>query len=172
MKHYTPTFEAIRRRIDEVLAGWELPESANYLEGFAYGITRQQREAGWTPSTTTETLQIYKTLVQHQPQLASFIHQNKHADDIADFLAGRISRSGINLAESFAKHENKAHSVKLPSGEVVSTSTAEGRRAAEEKSRRGRFRKHVAKVLNEIKFPLPPPGHPAYSYPLKITSRN
>jgi hypothetical protein len=161
VKHYTPTLEVIRRRIDEVLAGWELPEAANYLEGFAYGIACQQREAGWTPSATTETLQIYKALVQHQHQLAPFIHQNKHADEIADFLAEKIVRSGISLAESFANHPYKDDRVKLPSGDVVSTLTAEGRRAAEKKSLRGKFRKHVATVLNEINFPLPPPGRPA-----------
>jgi hypothetical protein len=161
VKHYAPTLEAIRRRIDEVLAGWKLPESANYLEGFAYGIARQQLEEGWTPSAKTETLQMYKALVQHQHHLEAFILQNKHADEVADFLAGKIIRSGINLAESFAKHPNKADSVNLPSGEVVSTRTAEGRRAAEKKSARGKFQKHVASVLNEIKFPLPPPGRPA-----------
>jgi len=31
-------YEAVDNSIDEVLAGWELPESANYLEGFAHGI--------------------------------------------------------------------------------------------------------------------------------------
>ncbi len=160
VKHYTPTLEAIRRRIDEVLAGWELPEAANYLEGFADGIACQQREAGWTPSTTTQTLQIYKALVQYQHQFEAFILQDKHADEIADFLAGKIVRSGINLAESFAKHPNQADSVRLPSGEVVSTRTAEGRRAAQKKSARGKFRKYVATVLNDIKFPLPPPGRP------------
>ena len=141
--------------------GWALPESANYLEGFAYGIACQQREAAWTPSATTETLQMYKALVQQQHHLEAFILQNKHADEVADFLAGKIVRSGISLAESFAKHPNKGDSVKLPSGEVVSTRTAEGRRAAEKKSAIGKFRKHVATVLNEIKFPLPPPSRPA-----------
>jgi hypothetical protein len=160
VKHYTPTLEACRRRLDEVLAGWKLPEAANYLEGFAYGIKCQHREEGWMPSATTETLQIYEALVQHQHHLEAFILQNKHADEVADFLAGKIVRSGISLAESFAKHPNKADSVKLPSGEVVSTRTAEGRRAAEKKSARGKFRKHVATVLNEIKFLLPPPGRP------------
>jgi hypothetical protein len=135
VKHYTPTLEFIRRRIDEVLAGWELPESANYLEGFAYGITCQQREAGWMPSATTETLQAYKALVQNQDNVKTLIRQHKTSKEIGEYIAERaiLADGKTSLARCMGKNEDAWTT----------------------------YLSNFLKLCARIELPLPPPGCPA-----------
>lgn len=135
VKHYTPTLEVIRRRIDEVLAGWELPESANYLEGFAYGIACQQREAGCTPSATTETLQTYKALVQNQDNVGNLIRQHKTSKQIGEYIAERaiLADGKTSLARCMGKNEDAWTT----------------------------YLSNFQKLCARIELPLPPPGCPA-----------
>jgi hypothetical protein len=106
--HCTPALEAIRHRIDEVLAGWKLPEAANYLEGFAYGIKCQHREEGWTPSADTETLQNCKALVRHQEAVQNLVSQKKIAKEIGQFVADRalLPDGKTSLARCMGNNED------------------------------------------------------------------
>jgi len=107
-KLYKPTLEACRRRVDEVLADWKLPEAADYLEGYAYGITCQHREEGWTPSAKTETLQNYKAMVHYQEAIQDLIRQKKTAREIGQYIAERaMMRDGkTSLARCMGNNED------------------------------------------------------------------
>jgi hypothetical protein len=160
-KHYPQGLDVCRGRVAEVLAGWKLPEAADYLKGFAYGIECQHREEGWTPSATTETLQIYKALLQHQYHVKWLIQQKATAEEIGKYIAERtIRQRGMTYAQFFETHPPTRDSVKLPSGELVSASTKEGRQRAARLSAKGKFLRFFEKIFERVGIPLQPPGRP------------
>jgi hypothetical protein len=130
-----PTLDSIRRRMDSVLADWKLEEAPDYLRGFAYGIERQQREEGWTPSAATVTLLIYKTLLRHRDTVDNLIRQNATAREIGELITKHATKSGgMTYAEYFQKHANSG--------------TKET------------FLKNAQKVFERLGLPLPPRGRP------------
>ena len=103
-KQYPLGLDVCRGRVAEVLAGWKLLEAADYLKGFAYGIECQHREEGWTPSATTETLQIYKALLQHQDHVELLIQQKATMRELGEYVATRaVMGNGVTLAQRFNK---------------------------------------------------------------------
>ncbi len=132
---YEPTLDACRRRVTEVLADWKLPEAADYLKGFAYGIERQHREEGWIPAAATETLLIYKTLLRQRRTVENLIRQNATARQIGELITQHATKSGgMTYAEYFQKHPNSEH--------------------------RETFLKTAQKIFERLGIPLPPRGRP------------
>jgi hypothetical protein len=147
--HYEPTLGACRRRVAEVVADWKLSEAADYLKGFAYGIECQHREEGWTPSATTETLQIYKALLRHQDHVESLIQQKATAEEIGQYIAKHAAMSsGMTYAQYFETCK------KVAQDRVVA------RVEDEEDKEKNQFLKFIKKICERIGLPLPSPGRP------------
>jgi hypothetical protein len=130
-----PGLDSCRQRVAEVLAGWTLKESADYLEGFAYGIKCQLREESWTPSADTVAMLICKTLLRQQNAVKILIRQGATAREITELIAKHaVKSSGMTYAEYFKKH---------PNSEIKET-----------------FLKNCQKTFERVKLPLPRPGAP------------
>ena len=90
-------------------------ESNTTAKGFTYGISCQQREAGWTPSTktskaeklTTPTAKIYETLLRHWRTVESFTKQKKSSREIAGYVANLTPFGAIPLAEYLKRYPDK-----------------------------------------------------------------
>jgi len=157
-KFHGPILALCRSRITEVLANWKLPEAADYLKGFGYGIERESREESWPPSATTETLQIYKALLLHWRHVAFLTHQKKTAKEISEYIAGQaIMSSGVTFAEYFESIKLKRHSEKGHPSFLRSTVK---RAAAEPIPQQRQFLKFFEKICGRLGIPLPPRGRP------------
>jgi hypothetical protein len=165
-KHYELALDVCRSRVAEVLADWKLPEAADYLKGFAYGIECQHREEGWTPSATTETLQIYKTLVRHQEPVESMTRRNATAKEIGDYVANfAVKSDGMTYARYFEeckKAERKKAAGQFPATASLQAQIGQIRRDtnAEDGAVKAKFLKFFEKICERVGIPLPPPGRP------------
>lgn len=145
LKHCNPTLEACRNRITEVLADWKLQEAADYLNGFAYGIKCQHREEGWTPSATTQTLQIYKALVRNRRYVQNLVRLGKTAKEIGEYIAQRAT-----LYDGKTTHS------------CLFCRTEEGKT---------KYLKSFQKLCERVGLPLPSPGRPPINSKI-ATSKN
>jgi hypothetical protein len=137
--------ETCRNRLKDVLSNWDLLEAVDYLNGFAYGIKCQQRESGWSVSAITETLQIYKAILNCQPQMQSLIRQNKSSTEIAEYIADRAT-----LNDGKTTHAQRYLNRKDDSPLSI-------KRQMDAKSK---YLKTFQKICERIDLPLPPPGRP------------
>lgn len=146
---YEPTLNACRCRMTEVLADWKLPEAADYLKGFAYGIECQHREEGWTPSAMTETLQIYKALLRQRFAVENLTRQNATASEIGELIAKyAVMSGGMTYAQYFETCEKVAQDRPV---------VGPGDEKDKEKKK---FLKFFEKICERIGLPLPQRGRP------------
>jgi hypothetical protein len=152
---YQETLESCRSRLTEVLAGWKLPDAAEYLEGFAYGIKRQDREAGWTPSTRTTTMQVCKALLVHRAEIEELVSRKATARKIGQYVGtvAVINGKGMTLAESFQPSQ-----VYLARLEEVSRKT--GKQAPESADTEAQYHKLFQGICANFGIPLPQRGRP------------
>ena len=152
------------RKLAEVKANGKPEQVADCLKGFDYGIKRQQDHESHPRSDFQVTAQIYKALVKNYVEVELLIYRKATAREIGEFVAARAIRTNeLTHAEYFAKFPAEAigDSVELPSGEVVSTLTREGRKRAERLCAEGQFLKLVEKICGYVGIPLPGRGRPS-----------
>jgi hypothetical protein len=134
-KIYKPTLDVCRQRITEVLAGWTLNETADYLAGFAYGMKCQLREESWMPSADTETLQICKALVKNQSHIKTLVREGKTSKEIAGYISKHATLNDGKIT----------HDLRF-------CQTEEGK---------AKYLKSFQKLCERIGLPLPSPGRPS-----------
>ena len=77
----------------------------NVMEpGFAYGVECRQREKEWTPSTKTQTCQIYKALVKNWRHVQMLTRRRATIRELGEYVATcAVMGDGMTLAQRFNK---------------------------------------------------------------------
>ena len=157
-----------QRRLAEVQSHWQVGEVAEYMLGYAHGIKCQLEEESQPRSARVEKMQILKALAFYHERVQSLIQKGATGPQIAEDIARYAIRpGGETYSHFFDKFPPKCEGegVKLPSGDLVSTYTKEGRQRAKRLSAKGKYLKLFEKVCADIRLPLPPRGRPRRNSP-------
>jgi hypothetical protein len=121
-----------------------VPEAADRMKGYAYGIQCQHREAGWQPSATTQALHIQKALLLNWRKIKFLTDKGATAREIGEYVVERtVMSAGMTYAQYFKSNP----------------------RAAEDS--KATFLKYLETIFQRLKIPLPRRGRPN-----KIPTRN